>query len=337
MKKLLYHVLLIAVFAVVLSCEDKSLDPLQFDKVKKGTLLALRGTQLDNIYSLGLPGAELFPKALDGTEVFEFEAEYLAEDPTTLESFDIYAIKRIPTATGVTTERVLLRTVSGSEFSQTADYLRPSVTVSIPTSEILAAIGQDPADPDFAETMLDLYEFGINIESDLNLKDGSKVLAEDIVAAGLFQSDQFYPAQKLTYAVTNYCPEDIGGTYEYSTIVTAVGAGGDITGCIGPVTGEGSFEPISRGKYAISDVTFGQYDCAWDDDPATGATLINTCDKLTFGGADQYDLIYTIENVSVSADGTQLSFKWSNDYGDKGTTTLTRTDDKLFPTTLYSD
>ncbi|MFZ5999051.1 MAG: hypothetical protein ACOYW3_00950, partial [Bacteroidota bacterium] len=40
---------------------------------------------------------------------------------------------------------------------------------------------------------------------DLNLRDGAKVLASEMVAAGLYSSNQFYPAQKLTYTVTDYC------------------------------------------------------------------------------------------------------------------------------------
>jgi hypothetical protein len=324
------------VFAgIAFSCEDTALDPLQMNNVKKGTILALRGQQLTNIYSLGLPGAELFPRAIEGTETFDFDAEFLAEDPSTLESFDIYAEKKLA---GGAIERVLVKNVPGSEFKTTDDYLRPWVSVSIPMTDILAAIGiPDYTDPAVQDILLTTYKFGININSDINLTDGTVIPAADIVAAGLFQSDQFYPAQKLTYAMTDYCPEDIGGTYSYSTLVTAVGEDGDITGCVGAQTGDGELESISRGKYAISDVTFGQYACAWDDDPATGATLVNTCDLLEFGGADQYGLIYTIANVSVSADGKALSFKWSNDYGDAGNTTLTRTDDKLWPLTLYSE
>jgi hypothetical protein len=335
MKKLIYSILTMVFAGIVFSCEDASLDPLQMDNVKKGTILALRGQQLTNIYSLGLPGAELFPRAIEGTETFDFDAEFLAEDPSTLESFDIYADKKLA---GGAIERVHLKTVAGSEFKSTDDYLRPWVSVSIPVTDILAAIGiPDYTDPDVPEILLTTYKFGINITSDINLTDGTVVPAADIVAAGLFASNQFYPAMKLTYAMTDYCPEDIGGTYSYTTTVTAVGSGGDISGCAGGVTGEGELEPVSRGKYSISDVTFGQYDCAWGDDPATGATLVNTCDLLEFGGADQYGLIYTIANVQVSPDGTKLSFKWSNDYGDAGTSTLTRTDDKLWPLTLHSD
>ena len=286
MKKLLYSLLIIFSTAFILSCEDKSLDPLKFSEVGKGTILALRGTQLDNIYGSGLPGAELFPRAIEGTETFDFDAEYLAEDPTTIESFDIYVTKKLD---GGATERVFLQNVPGSEFKKTDDYIRPWVSVSLKMTDILAAVGiDDYSAPSTTDILLTTYKFGIPITSDINLKDGSKVLAADIVAAGLFASDQFYPAQVLTYTMTDYCPEDIGGTYTFATTVTAKGGGGSFAACAGGVTGDGELTPLTRGKYSISDVSFGQYDCAWSDDPATGATMVNTCDKLTFGGADQY-------------------------------------------------
>ena len=337
MKKYIKSFLFVASFAFAVSCADESLDPLNMSTVKKGTILALRGTQLQNIYFNGLPGYEIFPKAIEGTETFQFDAEILATDPSTLESVDIYAIRRTKVGGSTTTERIALKTVSAAEFKETDEYLNPWVSVSIPMSEIFAAIGENPASPGFADKMLDVYGAGISIVSDLNLNDGSVISADDLVAAGLFQSNQFYPAQRLTIAVTNYCPEDLEGTYSFQTTVTAVGSGGAIAGCAGGVNGEGELVSISRGKYSISDVSFGQYDCAWGDDPATGATLVNTCDELSFGGADQYDLIYTITNAQVSSDGTELSFKWSNDYGDAGTTVLTRTDGKLWPLELYSN
>jgi hypothetical protein len=338
MKKIFKNISFVMAFMIIaFACTDESLDPLNMSSVKKGSILALRGTQLQNIYFSGLPGYEVFPKALDGTETFAFDAEYLAEDPNTLESFDIFVIKRIKNGSSFTTERVPLKNIPFSEFKVTSDYLRPWVSVAIPFKDILTAIGMNASSPDFAAKMLETYPAGITIESDLNLKDGSKVDANDIVAAGLFQSNQFYPAQRLNIAVTNYCPEDIGATFTYSTIVTAVGDGGDITGCVGPVTGEGEFASISRGRYSVSDATFGQYDCAWGDSPAEGVTLINTCNELTTGGADQYGLIYTFSNVQVSSDGTQMSFTWSNDFGDSGNTVLTRNDGGTWPTELFSD
>lgn len=202
---------------LTLACQDESLDPLQTDAVKKGKILALRGTQLQNIYFDGVPGAQFFPRIISGSEKFEFDAEYLAEDPTTLESFDIYVIKRVKVGNTTTKERVFLTNIPGSQFKTTSDYTRPWVSVSLKLTDILAKIGiTDYSDPDAVQTLLTTYQTGIGIESDLNLKDGSKVLAADIVAAGLFQSNQFYPAQVLTYTVTDFCSYDNSswaGTY----------------------------------------------------------------------------------------------------------------------------
>jgi hypothetical protein len=217
MKKILYSLLIFASVAFVVSCADDSLDPLNLNQVKKGTILALRGTQLDNIYGEGLPGAEFFPRIINGTEKFEFDAEFLAEDPSSLESFDIYVIKKTKVGNTTTRERVFLKNVPASEFKTTDDYRNPWVSVSLNLVDILEAIGiDDYEDQDNIDLLLDTYKFGINIESDLNLKDGSKVLASNIVAAGLFASDQFYPAQILTYTVTDFCAYDAetwGGTF----------------------------------------------------------------------------------------------------------------------------
>jgi len=338
MRKILNTIFFVASFALVMSCADESLDPYQLDKIKKGTMLALRGEMFNNIYNLGLPGAEFFPTEITGEEIFQFDAEFLSEDPNSLESFDIYVVKKTKVGNTIERESMFMKNVPFSEFNTTDDYARPWVSVTLEFEDILNLIGITlPLDQNEIDLLLDTYKAGINIESDLNLKDGSQILASQIVSASLFQSDQFYPAQKLIYTVTNYCEEDIEGTYSYETEVTEVGDGGDISGCEGGVTGDGELSRIGVGRYSISDVTFGQYDCAWGDDPATGANLSNFCDLIAFGGKDQYDLVYTISGASVSGDGTKLSFKWENDYGDKGSTVLTRTDGKLWPLGLYSE
>jgi hypothetical protein len=128
------------------------------------------------------------------------------------------------------------------------------------------------------------------------------------------------------------CKSDLGGTFTYSTVVTAVGDGGDLSGCDGGVTGEGSFMEDGAGFYKVSDATFGQYDCAWGDTPAAGVTLTDVCNELTVGGSDQYGLIYSF--VILSNNGTDLEIEWSNDYGDKGKSVLTRNDGKSWPLDL---
>ncbi|MCK5103451.1 MAG: hypothetical protein KAR17_11580 [Cyclobacteriaceae bacterium] len=125
------------------------------------------------------------------------------------------------------------------------------------------------------------------------------------------------------------CPSDLAGTFDYSTIVTAVGAGGDIGGCSNPVTGSGSLTEIGGGIYSLSDASFGQYDCAWADSPATGVTMTDICNAVYIGGSDQYGIIYTF--VLLDNDGTNLTIDWSNDYADAGTSILTRNDGKSWP------
>jgi hypothetical protein len=206
MKKLNILLFLLALLVFANSCKDEALDPLQVNKIQKGKLLALRGTQLNNIYVKGLPGAEFFPKIETGTSTFTFEAEYLAEDNQSLQSVDIFVLKK--TSRTATPSRELLKNIPFSDFKNDGKYRNPYITVTLTLPEVLAKLGLSntfPMPSTTIDALLDVYKFGIGIESDLNLKDGSKALAANVVAAGLFQSDQFYPAQKLTWAVTDYC------------------------------------------------------------------------------------------------------------------------------------
>lgn len=294
----------------VFSCEDASLDPLQMDNVKKGTILALRGQQLTNIYSLGIPGAEFFPRIINGTEKFEFEGEYLAQDVNTLESFDIFVIKKV----GAGTERVHLTNIPGSAFQQTDKYLRPSVSVSLNLTDILAALDlADYSDPAVVNTLLTTYKFGINLETDLNLTDGSKVLAADIVAAGLFASNQFYPAQKLTYSVTDFCPYEANwqGTYTANEVYAS--------SAYGPYNLTLTKDPVDPNKYSFPNF--------WDsgaalvayvvftptaDDPAGQIVVFpeQTVDGETLTGEGTYDQCLGVFKIQTKYAG----YEWRYDF-----------------------
>ena len=125
------------------------------------------------------------------------------------------------------------------------------------------------------------------------------------------------------------CKSDLTASFSFSTVVTAVGNGGDIGGCANPVTGTGTFTETGPGIYSISDASFGQYDCAWGDTPAVGVTFSDVCNTLTAGGSDQYGLVYTFFIKSI--DGVNLELEWANDYNDKGVSVLTRTDGNDWP------
>jgi hypothetical protein len=206
MKSIIKSILILTLTAVGFSCADDELDPLQQDKVKKGTLLTLRGSQLDAIYWEGEPyGAAFYYNAVTGTEKFEYDAEFLAEDPNSLESVDVFVIKE-----GSPAQRLLLTNIPGASFKTDDTYRGPWVSVSITLTSILTKIGADLSTPEGQEAFIDLYADGIRMESDLNLKDGTKVVAADLVAAGLYESDQFYPAQFMTYGVEDI--EDVRPT-----------------------------------------------------------------------------------------------------------------------------
>ncbi|MBI1768438.1 MAG: hypothetical protein HYR67_08700 [Bacteroidetes bacterium] len=214
-----YLLFLIAIFAVVISCTDKSLDPLQFDKVKKGTILALRGAALDAVYNNGAPITVAAPGAATGNETFDFDAEYLASDINSLASVDIYVLK----GSGANISKVLLTNVPFSQFKNDGTYPRPWVSISLKFVDIVAKLGLDNTftNGKLPQATVDAlvkgdYKFGVNIQCDLNLVDGTKVLASDIVSQGLFGSNQFYPAMRLNYPMIGYCafdPSTWPGTY----------------------------------------------------------------------------------------------------------------------------
>jgi len=180
--------------AIGFSCSDADLDPLQSEKVKKGTLLALRGDQLDAIYWNGEPyGDAFYANAVTGSETFDFDAEFLAENTSTLASVDIYVIER------PSKKRVLLTTIPASEFELVEG--KSLVSISLPLTDILSKLGVTLNTPGEISAFMTAYADGIAIESDVNLTDGTIVPAANMVAAGLFESDQFYPAQLLTYGV----------------------------------------------------------------------------------------------------------------------------------------
>lgn len=209
MKKKYLFITLVALFAAVVSCKDDSLDPLQFNNIKKGTILALRGKALTDLYTNGSPIAVVAPGVATGTETFDFEAEYLSENPTTLSSVDIYVQK----GSGANVSRVLLTNIPFSQFKNDGKYPRPWVSISLKFMDIIKKLGFPDTTVPLQQSTVDAllkgdYKFGINIEADLNLTDGSKIYAKDIVASGLFQSNQFYPAMRLNYPMIGYCAYD---------------------------------------------------------------------------------------------------------------------------------
>ncbi len=117
------------------------------------------------------------------------------------------------------------------------------------------------------------------------------------------------------------CASDLAGDVDYVTVVT--GAVVPITPCLPSVSGTTTLTKVTHGEYGLGDATFGQYECAWSDTDAAGVNWIDFCNDITVTGADKYGLVYSFS--IVSNDGTTMVVDWFNDYGDTGTSSLTRT------------
>ena len=186
MKNLFF---LLAGFIVLgMACTDPDLDPLQYDKITKGSIIALRGTAVGVISDPANRGAvDFFSKAgVLADEKFEIDAEFLSDDPSSLGEVQVYARASADGA------RVRVATVPGSAFNPAGhDY--PYGTISIPLSKILTDLGKSASD--FADGSY------IYIESDLQLTNGTIVPASAIVNESLFASFHFLPANNCLYLV----------------------------------------------------------------------------------------------------------------------------------------
>jgi hypothetical protein len=311
MRKI-YSLLVVALFSIIVSCTDDSLDPLNFKSVKKGTLLALRGDFLQNLYVNGEPGAKFIPLIATSADKFTFEAEYLSEDPTSLASIDIYVEKK------PSLERVFLKNVPFSEFKNDGKYPRPYVSVSLPLGDILSKIGITPSfplAPADVNTLVTAYKFGINIITDLNLTDGSKVLADDLVAAGLYQSNQFYPAQNIPYTVVNYCAYDQvswGGSYTANEIYSN-SAYGPYTISLNPTGNPNEFTLVDFWDSGPAITAIVQFTPSTDPDTQTVIFPKQTVDGAELTGTGTYDECTKTFKIQTKYAGYEWRYEFSQD------------------------
>jgi hypothetical protein len=169
-------------------------------------------------------------------------------------------------------------------------------------------------------TLEQLYDLAdVSGDDELNPGDAWIVKYKVVLSDGRNLS----PVETTTIAFT--CASDLGGEIDYvTTNITATGTGGNAAACGTGVSGTATFDDQGGGVYEVSDISFGQYDCAWADAPASGVSLVDVCGSLSLIGTDQYGLVYSIS--IVSNDGTDLVIDWENDGGDSGRTTLTKKD-----------
>lgn len=204
--KILFLLLPLVIFMG--GCSDPELDPIQFDNVKKATILGLREYSYDRIANsaqaaLFLTGVDTFNVLQDNSsKVFSFVCDYISEDQNSLGSVDVYVINKDKA-------RVKVKSVPASEFkSGVAGTNFKRATISIPFPELFTAAGKSICDYKPSNAKLGVYSF-IDIENDINLADGTIIPASSVVNSSLFESVIFYPAHKMRLiargpAIENY-------------------------------------------------------------------------------------------------------------------------------------
>jgi hypothetical protein len=186
MKKILYILLATLSFG----CADSALDPLQMDKLEAGALIALRGSAweyLNTVSQLGEVDKFSLSSAID--ETFDFDAEYVSKDKSTLSKVEVYALMNGKGS------RVKITTIDGTTFKIPSDPKvgrYPAGKISIPLSTLLKALGKTKKDFVAGESY-------IQIQSDLVLTTGKTVSSSSIVNSSLFETTWFYPAHKLNF------------------------------------------------------------------------------------------------------------------------------------------
>lgn len=208
MKKTIDKIAILLLMAFAVACVDEEKDPVKFDKIAKGTFLALRGDAFNALNATGCSNS-FFKNNLIGDEVYSVDADFLSEDQESLQEVQLYASVLTTTKGGLSARaRKLVATVPGSAFTFPSGSAVKRGNFSVTLAKIMTELSIS------ADSLVKLgYVYDANDEPattsditmdvDLVLKDGSKVLASDIVNPNLFQSVVFYPAMVL-----NYCAND---------------------------------------------------------------------------------------------------------------------------------
>jgi len=307
MKKKYIFITVLFLMGLGFSCTDKSTFPVDFDELNNSNAGILK--QIAQV-SVAFDKYDL-PNATYNVLV---EANDAGRG-TLFDHVDLYVnyIDRTPASSNGDNSKaeMKLKTFAASSFVNDATTGLPRLNLIATAAESLALLGLTEAELEGS----DQFTF----RQAMVFPDGRTFSSNNVQTAisslgGVYKSP-------FANVVAVVCPSDLGGTVHYVTVVT--GAVVPIAPCLPQVSGDTDWAEQGPGRYKLGDATFGQYACAWSDNPATGVFLNDACNILNLTGSDQYGLIYTF--VITGNDGTTMTINWSNDYGDSGTTQLTRT------------
>ncbi|HSF54772.1 MAG TPA: hypothetical protein VLA71_13540 [Algoriphagus sp.] len=311
MKMLKYSFGLLAIALIFLSsCRDSVEPNVPYSTFDNGAYLRTitRTSTSFNFFNLAASNFALTLEAVD------------KEDGATVDNVEIRVRhRRLIPGVGLEytpTSDVLVKTLQASDFAPNDEsrFLRTSFVIT--AAEAIAAVGLTSADIEGG----DVFEFRLVLNDKLGRSFSTNNVTTNVAGA------PFY-ASPFQYAVSVVCPSDLAGTYEFtqSDMQSVYGS------CAGTISGTTTWTAVSGapGAYAVSDATFGFWDC-YGDSWGNGAVRINdACNSLSMSGADKYSVSYSM--TVISSTPTDLVFTWINGDDETGTVTVKSNPGKPWP------
>lgn len=302
MKNKLSILLLSAV--MLFSCADEELGPVvTFDTAGKGAYVKLLQETDRSINLFDIAGSKYvysveFVDIDMGKTIAEYRLELTYND-------------RNPDNGNASAGPIVFKTFGPSDFGTTDRGFVGLSNISINATELISAVGTT-AESVMAGDQFKIQGYIVTNEGDQFGFANSSAAVNGTAFAGHFD-----------YTLNATCPSMIGGTYDYETVATWCGEG--------PVTGTVTLTPSGSG-YAIDDFSLGAYKACYGDGatlPGGTLTFVDICNKISVTGASRWGEIYTFHSLTV--DGASMTIEWTNDYGEGGTSKLTRQDGAALP------
>lgn len=206
------------------------------------------------------------------------------------------------------------KTFDAASFGTSANGNKSIDNVLIKATEMIAAVGLVTADISQADKFI-INGTLVMTNGDLHTGKNSSSTIHGAAFQGHFD---------ITLAVV--CPSDLEGTHTY------VGTAGWCGGGYVPTSGTTVWVREANGVFSVEDkdYSFGAYDgCYGDGSPGSGKAwpegnlrINDLCNQLFWTGASQWGEIYFFDDVTVN--GAELTLVWHNDYGEGGTSIITR-------------
>lgn len=224
---------------------------------------------------------------------------------------------------------VTFLSIPSSSFGTNADTGLPMTSFTFEMADALASLGLVEADITGGDRFRFLATITLSSGSSFTVSNSGTNISSSAAFAGLFVLD-----------ANVVCVSDLGGTVNYSNANMFRGAGGGAMGaaCVtDPITGSFDIIDDDDGNYTFkslndnNDQSFGMFDSCWSDDPGTGERgMTDVCGLVDNKGTDKYGDTYYWTALS-GAGSSAITFDWINDWGDRGTVTLTKADGSSWP------